>query len=198
MRRLARAFFTRDSVIVARELIGASLIVEGGTGPRMGGVIVEAEAYRQSDTASHAFRGKTRRNASMFGRAGHAYVYFIYGMHFCLNLVTGGEGDGAAVLVRALCPTFGLAAMRRNRAGSRPIPDEALCRGPGNLCRALGIDRAWDGADVSGPASRIRLYAPARTLPVGASARIGVSGDAEARTVVWRFFAIDAPPVSRG
>ncbi len=197
MPRLARAFFARDSVSVARDLIGARLLVAEPGAPRLEGVIVETEAYSPNDQASHSFRGRTPRNAAMFGPAGHVYVYFIYGMHFCLNVVTEDAGIGAAVLLRALRPIAGLETMRRNRGGRRPLPDAALCRGPGNLCRALGIDQRWNGLDSCRSGAPLRLFGPGETMAIGASHRIGVSGDARAREAPWRFFALSEAAVSK-
>lgn len=195
MRRLGRTFFARDAVDVARDLIGARLVVGERGEPRLSVVIVETEAYRQADAASHAFRGPTARNASMFGPAGHAYVYFIYGLHFCLNLVTGQPGDGAAVLIRSCAARTGRQIMRDRRGLWND--DDALCRGPGNVCRALGIDRSWDGADACAPSARLRLYAADRPARAMASPRIGVRGDDDARAAPWRFHAAGELAVSQ-
>ena len=194
---LNRDFFARDSIAVARDLIGVRLVVAASGAPRLEGMIVETEAYSPNDQASHAYRGRTPRNTAMFGPAGHVYVYFIYGMHFCLNVVTEVEGVGAAVLLRALRPVAGLEIMRRNREASRPLADPALCRGPGNLCRALGIDRAWNGRDLCASDAALRLYPPSAPLMIGVSRRIGVSGDAQAREAPWRFYALGEAAVSR-
>jgi DNA-3-methyladenine glycosylase len=196
MPRLGRAFFARDSMSVARDLIGARLVVAVPGAARLEGVIVETEAYVQNDQASHSFRGRTPRNAAMFGPAGHAYVYFIYGMHFCLNVVTEDNGVGAAVLLRALRPVAGLESMRRNRGARRPLADVALCRGPGNLCRALGIDRGWDCLDVCAATAPLRVYSSEGQVEIGTSRRIGVSGDTLAREALWRFYAVGEPAVS--
>lgn len=192
MSRLPRSFFARDAVTVARALIGARLFVRGPDGHPTGGIITECEAYRQDDTASHSRRGLTARNAAMFGPPGHAYVYFIYGMHFCLNVVTGAPGVGEAVLLRALRPTHGLAVMRARR-GNR-VADASLCDGPGKLCQALGIDRALNGIDLCARAAPLRVHAALDGLHHTATPRIGISGDAVARSALWRFVATDPAP----
>lgn len=138
--RLDRAFFERDSPVVAPELLNKVLAV-GECAAR----IVEVEAYRSDDPASHTFRGRTTRNATMWGPGGHLYVYFTYGMHFCANVVTSTEGDGQAVLLRAVVPLRGLDVMRTRRGGR---PDRILADGPGKLCQAFGLDRADDGTDL--------------------------------------------------
>jgi len=197
MPRIGRAFFACDSVSVARGLIGTRLVLEVPGAARLEGIIVETEAYSPNDQASHAYRGLTPRNAAMFGESGHAYVYFIYGMHFCLNVVTEAEGIGAAVLLRALRPVSGLEVMRRNRGESRALTDAALCRGPGNLCRALGIDRTWNGLDLCAPDAPLRICPADGPITLGASRRIGLSGDALAHEAQWRFYAAGDPAVSR-
>src|SRR3712207_8134102 len=134
---LPRAYFARSVHDVAPELLGVTLLVDG-----VGGTIVEVEAYDQTDPASHGFRGRTARNAAMFGPPGHAYVYRSYGVHWCLNLVCEEEGVASAVLVRALEPTRGLEEMRARR-GVHDV--RGLCSGPGRLCQALAVTRAHDG-----------------------------------------------------
>lgn len=147
-------FFARPADLVARELIGCSLLFKGA-----GGVIVETEAYDERDPASHSVRGPTARNRSMFGAPGHAYLYRSYGLHWCFNIVCGVR-PGAAVLVRALQPVFEIAAMRQRRDDGR---DAKLCAGPGRLCAALGLDGAFDGYDLSQPPSRCCPLRAART-----------------------------------
>ena len=139
-RRLDRAFYSRDALEVAPELLDKVLVVGGCAGR-----IVEVEAYRPDDPASHAFRGRTPRNATMFGLGGLLYVYFTYGMHYCANVVTGAEGDGQAVLVRAVLPCRGIEVMRMRRGGRS---DRTLADGPGKLCQAFGLDRSYDGVDL--------------------------------------------------
>src|SRR5487761_1007342 len=135
---LARSFYSRSPIIVAKELIGKSLVRILENGQKMEGIIVETEAYGGSrDPASHAYRGITPRNEVMFGEAGHAYVYFTYGFHNCLNFVTGKKGIATAVLIRAIEPTKGIEIMSRFRETA--ILNQ-IASGPGKLCQALAID----------------------------------------------------------
>jgi DNA-3-methyladenine glycosylase len=135
--RLRRDFFARSVHAVAPDLVGVTLLVDG-----VGGTIVEVEAYDHEDPAAHGYRGRTARNASMFGPPGHAYVYRSYGIHWCLNFVCEEEGVASAVLIRALEPTDGLKEMRRRR-GVENV--RLLCAGPGRLCQALAVTREQDG-----------------------------------------------------
>lgn len=147
---LDRAWFDRPAAALARDLLGARLVHDGPQG-RVGGRIVEVEAYRgPEDLAAHSARGRTPRNAVMFGAAGHLYVYLIYGLHHCLNVVAGPGAKPEAVLIRALEIDEGRAVARRNR-GDRPA-DHRLASGPGNVGQALGVDRSMNGMDLlSGP-----------------------------------------------
>ena len=209
---LPRDFFARPSVEVAPDLLGCVLEHETPAG-LVAVELTEVEAYAgRSDPASHAYRGKTARNAVMFGPPGHAYVYFTYGMHFCVNLVClGEEGSASAVLLRAgkVIAGEGLARARRTRGPAR-IATRDLARGPARLCQALGIDRALDGADVCVAASPLRVRAgagnPARSAvlarggdPPGtprritAGPRVGVSSATE---IPWRFWYEGDPTVS--
>jgi DNA-3-methyladenine glycosylase len=182
--RLERDFFARSVHDVAPELIGATLLVAG-----VGGRIVEVEAYDQDDPASHGFRGRTERNAAMFGPPGHAYVYRSYGIHWCLNLVCEEPGRADAVLVRALEPTHGLDAMRARRATAA---DRALCSGPGRLCQALAVTREHDGLPLDAPP--FELLARERTPPIATGFRIGITRAAERR---WRYGLRGSPYLSR-
>ncbi len=176
---------------MARAVLGR-LLVHDGPGGRVSGRIVEAEAYRGAgDPASHAWRGPTPRNAAMFGPPGHAYVYFTYGMHHCLNLVTEREGRASAVLVRALEPVDGAGLMRRRR-GVREAA--RLARGPGNVARALGLTRAHDGLDLTRGPLWLSDLPPRRSgHRVGRSGRVGIRRAGECP---WRFHLDGHPCVS--
>ncbi len=192
---LPRAFYDRDTVQVARDLLGA-LLVRRYRGHLLVGRIVETEAYvGLDDTASHAAVGRTERNAVMFGPPGFAYVYVIYGMHHCLNVVTEREGFPAAVLIRALEPLQGREVMRALRAGR---PDGELTNGPGKLCQALAIDLNLYGHDLT---TGTRLWIAEGGLRPGeevvSGPRVGVRGDRRALTVPWRFAVLGNPWVSR-
>lgn len=195
MGRLPREFYARPTLIVARELLGQR-VVRVLDDRRLAGRIVEVEAYLgETDQASHARPGRTRRNAPMYGPPGHAYVYFIYGMYHCLNAVTEPEGCPAAVLVRALEPLEGLETMRRHR------PDRSDCEltsGPGKLCQALAIDRTLNRADLcQGDVIWIEADAPIADALVVAGPRIGVRGNRRTQTAPWRFYVRDHPCLSR-
>ena len=189
--RLGRGFFSRYTPEVARDLLGC-LIVRETRGSRLSGRIVEAEAYRGSDDpASHSYRGATKRSAMMFGEAGRAYVYFVYGNHWCLNFTTEEEGQPGAVLIRALEPVEGVARMAR----SRGVDDlRSLPSGPGRLTEALSIGGSFNGEDVV-TSKRLRVEGRAGQVEAGTSARIGVSSGREMR---WRFFVVGNPFVSKG
>jgi DNA-3-methyladenine glycosylase len=204
---LPRSFFDRPALEVAPALLGC--VLEHQTPDGLVAVaLTEVEAYAgAADPASHAYRGQTRRNAVMFGPPGHAYVYFTYGMHFCVNLVCLPHGTAEAVLLRAGAIVDGVPLARRRRVTSRADAD--LARGPALLCQALAIDRVQNGADVCDPASPLRIRAAARapapgpggTRPgpapgragVRSGPRVGVSAGAD---VAWRFWTDGDPTVS--
>jgi DNA-3-methyladenine glycosylase len=187
--RLPRRFYAHDAVEVAPRLLNKLLVARDDHG-RRAGVIVEVEAYAgAADPASHAYRGRTARNATMFGPGGHLYVYFTYGMHWCANVVCGQPGVAQAVLLRALVPVEGLEAMRAARPGARRDVD--LCRGPARLAQALGITRADDGVDLAGPGrlSIVDAGVPPPPEP-GCGPRVGV---VHAADVAWRWWVPDVP-----
>jgi DNA-3-methyladenine glycosylase len=188
---LARGFYARSAVVVARDLLGA-MLVHRLDGAVLAGRIVETEAYVSDiDESSHAYRGQTARNRSMFGPAGHAYVYRSYGIHCCLNVVTTlAGGPASAVLIRALEPEMGLQVIRAHRPG---VPDRALLSGPGNLCRGLGIDLTLDGQDLVGD-RLFNLSSGTLDRPIVTTTRIGISRSVE---LPWRFYVLASPAVSR-
>ena len=191
MTPLEAGWFARDAHVVAPELLNKVLV----RGERAGR-IVEVEAYAgAADPASHAFRGRTARNATMFGPPGHLYVYFTYGMHFCANVVCGDDGEASAVLLRGLTPLAGLEAMRAAR-GPAARRDRDLCSGPGKLCQALGLDRTFDGADLVTGDRGVAVVDDGVAPPAapGVSGRIGLSVAAE---VPWRFYVPGAVGISR-
>jgi DNA-3-methyladenine glycosylase len=181
---LTPSFFDRSVLEVAPELIGATLLVGG-----IGGVIVEVEAYHHTDPAAHSYRGRTPRNAVMFGPAGFAYVYRSYGIHWCLNFVCEGEGSASAVLLRALQPVEGLATMRRRRG----LADERLlCSGPGRLCQALAVTDRHNGRQLDRPP--FALFARTGAVEVATGPRIGLTKAVE---VPCRYGLAESPFLSR-
>jgi DNA-3-methyladenine glycosylase len=182
--RLARGFFARSVHEVAPELVGCLLLVDG-----VGGRVVEVEAYDADDPASHGFRGRTARNAAMFGPAGHAYVYRSYGVHWCLNLVCGPEGRAEAVLVRALEPLAGLEQMRARRGGD---DDRLLCAGPGRLCEALAVTDRHDGLPLD--RAPFELQAADHDAKIARARRVGITRAAE---LPWRYVLAGSPFLSR-
>ncbi|MDB5638555.1 MAG: 3-methyladenine glycosylase [Bradyrhizobium sp.] len=173
-RPLKRAFFGRSVHVVAPDLIGATLLVDG-----IGGIIVEVEAYHHTDPAAHSFRGPTPRNRVMFGPPGFAYVYRSYGIHWCVNFVCEEEGSASAILIRALEPTHGIPAMRRRR---RMRDERSLCSGPGKLTEALAITDADNGLPLDAPP--IALYARKGKPEIVAGVRIGITKAVE---LPWRY-----------
>jgi DNA-3-methyladenine glycosylase len=188
--RLPRSFYARAATEVAPALLGQVLVRAFPDGTRATARIVEVEAYAPGDPASHAFRGMTPRNATMFGPPGHLYVYFTYGMHFCMNAVCGRVGEGTAVLLRAGEPLEGVEGMRARR-GRKPILE--LCSGPGRLTQAIGVNRSDDGADLVDGDS-LWVERASRSEAIGSGMRVGV----HETTRPWRYWLEGNPFVSRG
>jgi DNA-3-methyladenine glycosylase len=206
-------FYVRDAVVVAHDLVGCVLCRTFDDGSSAEGMIVETEAYREDDPASHSYRGITDRSRVMFGPPGIAYVYFIYGMYDCLNVVCEPEGFGAAVLIRAVHPTAGIDVLWKNRYGTdlRPSdpqeakdPDERAVRnltsGPGKLCRAFAVTKARHNGRVLSPAPESRMgdsiyivKRARREIAIVSSIRVGVSHGTDRE---WRFCAAGDPFVS--
>lgn len=190
--RLARKFFARDPVELARDLLGRVLFYRTPEG-LLAGRIVETEAYTgATDPASHAYRGRSARNAVMFGPAGHAYVYFTYGMHYCLNVTAERPGTAGAVLLRAIEPLAGLELMR---ARGDHGPEARLLSGPGKIGRAFGLTLADNGRDFTRGPLGIAEGSPLDDREVAVSTRIGIS---RAVDLPYRFAVIGSPSVSRG
>lgn len=190
---LERAWFDRSAASVALDLLGMRLL-HHTAGGRVGGQIVEVEAYLgPADLAAHSARGRTARNATMFGPPGHLYVYLIYGIHHCMNVVTGPGDKPEAVLIRALALDEGVELARGRRGAA--VPDHRLAAGPGNVTRALGIDRALDGSDLlDGPVS-IESGASAESVAWGPRIGVGYAGEWAARPL--RAWITGDPHVSR-
>jgi DNA-3-methyladenine glycosylase len=193
-RRLPRSFFARPSIEVAPELLGRVLVRTLADGTVLAARLVEVEAYEQGDPASHSYRGRpTARTQVMFGPPGRLYVYFTYGQHFCSNVVTGPNGVGSAVLLRAAEPVEGLAVMAANR-GADDI--RRLCSGPARLTQAFGIARAENGTDLArDPSLSLRSGLPTSPRAIARSTRVGVNVGGERP---WRFFERDSAFVSPG
>ncbi len=188
-----RAWFARPTEEVARDLVGCSLVVDGGTASAVVARIVETEAYLgTSDPASHAYRGPTPRSRVMFGPAAHLYVYFTYGVHHCANVVTETDGVAGAVLLRAASVEEGLQTVTTRRGDT--VTQPALLRGPGNLCRGLGITRADDGIDLLDPHSRVHIDRRAGSPPIVVGKRVGLRHAADRPL---RFSWLGDPAVSR-
>lgn len=181
MSMLTPHFFDRPVADVARDLIGVTLLVNGAGGP-----LVEVEAYDEADPASHSFNGPTLRNQAMFGPPGHAYVYKIYGIHWCLNFVCQ---PGSAVLIRALEPMHGVELMHERRGG---VAERQLCSGPGKLCQALGIDIGQNGLPLDAPPFELLPAEASHDIATGP--RIGITKGAE---TPWRFVRRGSPFLSK-
>lgn len=178
MRRLTRGFFARDALVVAPALVGMLLIrADEGLVAR----IVETEAYREDDPACHAYRRRTERNEPLYGPPGHAYVYFNYGMHWCLNVATGEDGVAQGCLLRAAEPLAGVDLLRARRGRAT---DRDLLRGPGRLGQAFALGGSWSGADLCAPGSVLHLADDGTRPEVVAGPRVGVSRAAD---LPWRF-----------
>lgn len=198
---ISREFYNRDSVVVARELLGKVLVHETA-GRRLSVKIVEAEAYMGvGDKAAHSYGGRrTQRVEVMYGGPGYSYVFFIYGMHNCFNIVTREEGTPQAVLIRAVEPVEGLESMAHNRFGKTygqlsGSQRKNLTNGPGKLCRALSIDRSFNGEDLCG--SRLYLEEGSHEkFNIVTSKRVGVDYAEEAKDFLWRFYIEDNNYVS--
>jgi DNA-3-methyladenine glycosylase len=192
-KRFDRSFFERNVQTVARNLLGSYLHRKAGDTELIGRV-VEVEAYHQSDPASHSFRGITERNKIMFGEAGFSYVYFTYGMHYCMNVVTGFSGIGEAILFRALEPVSGTKEMFRRRKKAKT--DKDLLSGPAKLCQAFNIERAQNGIDLITSDELFLTYGKlTKHEKIGVTTRVGITVGIEKE---WRFFIQDNPFVSQG
>jgi DNA-3-methyladenine glycosylase len=190
--KIPRAFYLRSTLKVAKDLLG-QLVFRKYRGKRLVGRIVEVEAYRGSiDPASHAYRGRTKRNEVMFWEGGHLYVYFTYGMHFCANVVTREEGIAEAVLIRGVEPISGIDVMRRLRG--KNVPDVNLTNGPAKFCEAFGIKRNENGVSLLG--NEIYLVRAKRISKssIGVSTRIGIRTGIDNQ---WRYFIKNNQWVSR-
>ena len=185
------SFLNSSAPLAARQLLGC-VLVRTVNKKTLRVRIVETEAYDETDAASHSFKGETQRTKVMFGESGHLYVYFTYGMHYCCNVVVGGAGEGAAVLIRAVEPVAGEALMELSRGGRGGT---SLTNGPAKICQALSIDSKLNGHDLH----RYPLVLqPGKLTPkeaIGQTTRIGIS---RAKDKPWRFFIKDNPYVSKG
>jgi DNA-3-methyladenine glycosylase len=183
-------FLNGPAEVVAPRLLGC-LLVRELHGERLVGRIVETEAYDQTDAASHSYHGRTPRTDVMFGPAGHLYVYFTYGMHYCMNVVCGPEGWGSAVLIRALEPVEGESWMAQNRGGKTGVE---VSNGPAKICQALSITKEWNGHDLRESPLSLQLKAPLAMEAIVQTTRIGIQHAAD---VPWRFYVQGNPYVSR-
>lgn len=183
-------FLEGDSVKAAKRLLGCLLVRTVG-GQQMIGRIVETEAYHQTDAASHSYKGRTPRTDVMFGSAGRLYVYFTYGMHYCMNVVTGAEGEGSAVLIRAIEPVEGQEIMAASRRGA---PEHQLTNGPAKLCQALQVDIAVNGHNLQEAPLQLLVEPSLPDQAVVQTTRIGISKDKDRP---WRFYINDSPFVSK-
>jgi len=196
-KKLPRNFYTRNVIIVAKELLGKVLVKKEGK-QLLSGLIVETEAYDGAiDEAAHTFTGRTKRNEIMFNEGGYFYVYFTYGNHFCCNVVTGKKNHGAAVLIRAVEPLTGIKQMAKNRFGKTSIDDEEkinLTSGPGKICKAFNINKDHYGLDLLGNKIFILDNPRISNKDITVSKRIGIKKSAD---LPWRFYIKDNPYVSK-
>jgi DNA-3-methyladenine glycosylase len=196
-KKLPREFYTRPVLKVAKELLG-KILIKIERNEILAGKIVEVEAYDGNiDEASHSFRGKTKRNEVMFREGGYFYVYFTYGVHHCCNVVTGKEGHGAAVLIRAVEPLTGINTMAMRRFSKRKITEKELVNltnGPGKICQAFAFDRTHSGLDLTGNNVFIIDAPSLKKSEIGISKRIGISKSTE---LPWRFFIKGSKFLSR-
>ncbi|MGE5797574.1 MAG: DNA-3-methyladenine glycosylase [Ignavibacteria bacterium] len=195
--KLNRSFYTRNVLIVAKELLGKILVKRNGT-KILSGRIAEVEAYDGSiDQAAHTFRGITERNKIMFGTGGFLYVYFTYGNHYCCNIVTGEEGSGTAVLIRAVEPVTGINIMIKNRFGRDLLNEKEkfnLTSGPGKVCRAFAITMDHYGTDLTGDEIYILDSPQMKPEEITVSRRIGIIKSVD---LPWRFYIKENPYVSK-
>lgn len=193
-KKLERAFYLRDTITVARELLGKNLI-RIYRDKSLQGKIVEVEAYTQNDPASHSYNGKTKRNEVMFYQGGHLYVYFTYGMHYCCNVVTEAEGSGCAVLIRAIEPVENIEIMKRLRNWNKEKKIYNLTNGPAKVCQALEITKKENGTDLCG--DKIFIIDTNEKVfleDIGVSSRIGIRNGVNHK---WRFFLKNSPWISK-
>lgn len=196
-KKLGKNFYSRDVLIVAKELLGKILVKNDAKYP-LAGKIAEVEAYHGDfDEAAHSFRGITKRTEVMFREGGYLYVYFTYGAHHCCNVVTGKKGEGTAVLIRAVEPLLGMDKMIKNRFG-RNLKGEKekfnLTSGPGKICKAFNLNRNHSGIDITKEKIFILDKPKVENSKIGISKRIGISKSTE---LEWRFFLKDNPYLSR-
>jgi DNA-3-methyladenine glycosylase len=180
-----------NPVVVARSLLGCQLL-RICNNHKLVVTIVETEAYDQQDAASHSYHGRTARNDVMFGPPGYAYIYFTYGMHYCMNIVTGPEGYGSAVLIRAVEPVEGIRYIQQNRKNI--MNKRQLTNGPAKLCQALEIDNRLNGHDLSKTPLRVKIYPAIDQTKIISSTRIGITKNQD---TLWRFYIKDNPYVSK-
>lgn len=196
-KKLGRNFYSKELLVVANQIIGKIFVKKNGR-KILSGRIVEVEAYDGTiDRAAHTYIGQTKRNKIMFNEGGYLYVYLSYGVNYCCNIVTGKEGNGTAVLIRALEPVDGIDDMIKNRFGGK-LPDDKeifnLTNGPGKVCKTFGINLKHSGIDLTGDKSYVIDLPLRKNEEVGVSRRIGISKSVE---LPWRFFIKDNPYISR-